>query len=625
MIKRHFFVKKRERSQVSRFLIDLVKSILGFIYKGKINRSIKPSKNKLITLLNNILFSMRESEELETGIFINFTNKNIYEIEYGEYTVPALIIKNNEEITSEITINENEFILLGIGILDERLKHSEDYHLKISISLVSKNNNELVKSFSIPINRGKTLLKTVGSYFRGKEFVELSINPKSLGLPYETYELKILTEFSRNSGKRLSYSLPRVAIKSPRVFKNDNNKKILLIGCESLTDPFWLLDKHKINLNLPGFSELINDGSYFSNSYSQQDGTLPFMSTMSTGLFPSQHLLGNYSKPIYEHKLHSNLDTLGELLSKNGFATDALTPVGRWDTSYGWSRGYDSFKVSKSSWDDTAPNFSNLSNLITKNKNNDSFIFAHIDRMHIPLLQFVPNQSPNLNDLCDLDQMMNNNFYPTIFKNIVKLDKIIYDIIQTLKYENIYEETMIVLTGDHGISIPPNWKQGLEFAQYEEHIRVPYIIKQPKWTNDNEFFNTIKVNNASTRIFSDIMKAVGISLPKYFKDTSQLESSYQDLAFSETTYHPKYKNYGLSIISDNVKYWFNCNMDWKNFKVDEITNEKMFIKNDNNMFDENNNLVEKDVNKRKRYKEIGLEFLNKNLNFHKKSILNKIQ
>ena len=67
------------------------------------------------------------------------------------------------------------------------------------------------------------------------------------------------------------------------------------------------------------------------------------------------------------------------------------------------------------------------------------------------------------------------------------------------------------------------------------------IIEEKKsCSNIGNSIGNALIRNASTRIFTDIMKATGIKLPKYFNNTSQLDSSYKDFAFSETTYHPKY-------------------------------------------------------------------------------------
>ena len=307
---------------------------------------------------------------------------------------------------------------MGFGILDEKVKNIEDYNLLLKFFFKS-DSNEFKRQFSFPINRGKTLLKTVGSYFRGNEFLEVSLSADSLKIPYGDYDLTIFAIYERNSKKNLKKSLPKIAVKSPRVFnKDDSNKKIIVICGESLTDPYWLQNYYGNNFELPGFDMLVRDGVSFPNSYSQQDATLPFMSTLSTGTFSTQHLIGDYEKPIYENKLHPSLLTLGEALSSLGFSTEALNTQGRWDTSYGWSRGFDSFKVSKYAWNDSAPNSNNINNLIIKNKFNSSFIFTHVDRMHIPLLQFVPNQSPSMHKLEDLHQLHSKNFYPAVFNQI---------------------------------------------------------------------------------------------------------------------------------------------------------------------------------------------------------------
>tara|TARA_B100000575_G_scaffold27000_1_gene18225 strand:- start:32212 stop:34074 length:1863 start_codon:yes stop_codon:yes gene_type:complete len=615
MINRYYFKQTSNRSNVSDIFYGFIKRALRFIAIIVFKYQIQSSDKKYIQRLNNILFKNRFAEKIEKNNYIQFDEKNIYEIEYGEYTVPSYVAGPNEYLNTDLVFSEDEYLIFGIGILDGKIKNIEDYHLKVSFSFVSESKS-YKKEFLIPVNRGKNLSKTVGSFFRGKEFLDISISAKTLDIPFGKYKFSIITNFERNSGKKIANRLPSVIIKSPRLLKKQTkNKNIIIISCESLTDPYWLNKNHKFNLDLPGFDILKNDGLYFKNSYSQQDSTLPFMSTVSTGLFPSQHLLGDYDRPIYDHKLHDNVLTLSEALSNSGFSTDAITTQGRWDTSYGWSRGFDSFKVSRFAWYDSAPNSTNISNLLTKNKNHDSFIFAHIDRLHLPLLQFVPSQSPSMNDLKELNEFKKMNLYPSISTQLVKLDKIIYDLIQTLKYERIYDDSLIIVTGDHGISVPPKWKQGLEYAQYEEHIRVPYIIKKASWCKSQKLDDCENVNNASVRIFHDIFGSLDMDIPKYFLNSTQKNEDFKKFAFSETIYHPQKKNYALSVISNEVKYWFNSEIDWETHKIKSIKDERIYLKKSDDEFNEENNFVS-DIRLRKEYSEIGQEFLKTNLSFH---------
>ena len=80
---------------------------------------------------------------------------------------------------------------------------------------------------------------------------------------------------------------------------------------------------------------------------------------------------------------------------------------------------------------------------------------------------------------------------------------------------------------------------------------------------------------------------------------------------------PQKNNYALSVISDEIKYWFNSEIDYKELKINKILNEKMFVKESNGEFNEENNILSSN-NLRSEYFEIANAFLNSNLSFHKK-------
>ena len=89
------------------------------------------------------------------------------------------------------------------------------------------------------------------------------------------------------------------------------------------------MKNHRYSLNLQGFKEIITDGIHYTNAYSQQDGTLPFMASLMTGLYSSQHLIGDYEKPISLSQINENYGALSSILKSQGFLTDAMTPQGR--------------------------------------------------------------------------------------------------------------------------------------------------------------------------------------------------------------------------------------------------------------------------------------------------------
>ena len=258
--------------------------------------------------------------------------------------------------------------------------------------------------------------------------------------------------------------------------------------------------------------------------------------------------------------------------------------------------------------------------MISKDAEYDTYKFIHLDRVHLPILKFVSSQSPQQFDIQALAEAESKNYYPILFKQIEKIDKVIYDVIQTLKYESIYDNTLIILAGDHGLSIPPKWRPGLKYALYEEHIRVPYIVKWPNWFKDPHLKGTSinKPHNATIEIYKDVLRSLNIDLPGHFANSSQTKPKYDGYAFTETIYHPKNNNYAVSVVSKDYKYWMLCNMDWQHLKLVDMVDDKLFTKDEEDMFNENLDCGSKYESEKIRMNGIAMDFLHENLELHTK-------
>ena len=106
-IKRYYFQIEDDHgwilSKIKNFLVYLI-----FFFRGSyFNYSLNKTNNKLINLYRNVLFRNRGAVEIENHGYINFNNKKMYDIEYGNYTIPAYIVSGNEKIGAKIELNDN--------------------------------------------------------------------------------------------------------------------------------------------------------------------------------------------------------------------------------------------------------------------------------------------------------------------------------------------------------------------------------------------------------------------------------------------------------------------------------------------------------------------------------------
>jgi hypothetical protein len=162
--------------------------------------------------------------------------------------------------------------------------------------------------------------------------------------------------------------------------------------------------------------------------------------------------------------------------------------------------------------------------------------------------------------------------------------------------------------------MPPRWDfKKNTYAHYEEHVRVPLIIKSGSWSRNiaKDIHHPV---TAQKIIFDEILSDNSLKVPKEYSGLPQYDEEFKNLAISETVYHPDNNNYAIMIVSLEFKYWMITEVDWKNYKILSVIDEKLFKVNSNGIVDEKN-----DISKQENYTKNVLDFRNKACRFFYKS------
>lgn len=286
-------------------------------------------------------------------------------------------------------------------------------------------------------------------------------------------------------------------------------KKIILIICDTLRAQ---------NVGLyganpsptPNIDALGKKGVVFANAYATITKTDPSITTIMTGRYPLSNGLVNHGQDITkkEEKNLSNLNFLPEILKKHGFKTMAVDWLGRWhERGYDYYSGqigkffggqnpvfrslpipflfrildkvvikflrrdllvryyYVLFSNPEIPYDTADIVVDKAIELLQKNKKKELFLYLHFWDAHMPHIRPQGLRSYLLDTVED-----------TYNAEIKFLDMEIGRLIDYLKKTNQLEETLIVLTSDHGENlyehdIPLN-HQNL----YEDVVKIPLIF-----------------------------------------------------------------------------------------------------------------------------------------------------
>ncbi|NOR13136.1 MAG: sulfatase-like hydrolase/transferase [Candidatus Aminicenantes bacterium] len=247
---------------------------------------------------------------------------------------------------------------------------------------------------------------------------------------------------------------------------------------------------------------LAADGALFRNTYSSTSWTLPSHMSLLTSLDNRNHGV-NKANPY----LDFSIVTLADLLRKNGYLTHAITGGALVSHRFGFSKGFDSYREFKRSQRHPRSAeilFRHFNQWVSKNKDKWFFLFLHTYQTHDPYTcpspynsaffhgKHMPWKEGDMEKILFGDKRKNHVPFRSLSsleqENIIALydgeihytdEVLIGPLIEKLKELGLYQNTMIVLTSDHGEEFFDHgaWYHG--HTLYNELIQIPLIIKFP--------------------------------------------------------------------------------------------------------------------------------------------------
>jgi arylsulfatase len=320
---------------------------------------------------------------------------------------------------------------------------------------------------------------------------------------------------------------------------SENQPNVLLI----LTDQHQVRALGAVNeeFHTPALDSLAADGTLFSNAYCTHPQCSPSRSSLVTGRYPHQtgvRTLSNWGP--YELDPESN--SVGTTLQDVGYET---MWAGRWDlgaeniTGLGWeftrnvdltgSQGDKALKRDRTTatevqrylkeYNSTNPFFVTASfNLPHPVYFEDEEFSEYYDRNNISIptsfdddLSGKPpfhRERANHSE-CQLteDEVREIRYrYRTMTSRV---DSYIGEILDTLRDEGLYEDTVVIFTADHGDMQGAHRLNKKGVVAYEEILRVPLIVRHPELEVARNTIPDLVSNAAVPGTIVDVANALG--------------------------------------------------------------------------------------------------------------------
>lgn len=313
----------------------------------------------------------------------------------------------------------------------------------------------------------------------------------------------------------------------------------------------------------PNIDRLAEEGILFENAYSQAPWTLPAMATIHSSLYPSEH-----GATRFDLRMNNNLITLSEYMRNSFYTTIGIISNSFVSSMYGFGQGFEEFDeeiimgaegTSSEGLTDKARRY------ITEHKDDKFFLWVHYFDPHYT---YIHHEQYNYgkNYAGDLPHDLSIKFLARNIANLSNQDieyvKDIYDeeisytdyyvgtIIETIEELELKEDTVIIITSDHGEEFMERGTIGHGKRVYQELIRVPLIIYIP-----NEHKRRVG-NNVETRsIYKTILDISGIDHENIggVNLLSIGKENNKGYIYSEGSYAWGKNNLRLAMIKDEYK------------------------------------------------------------------------
>jgi arylsulfatase A-like enzyme/Tfp pilus assembly protein PilF len=261
----------------------------------------------------------------------------------------------------------------------------------------------------------------------------------------------------------------------------------------------------------PNVDYLAQRGVMFENCYTSVPLTLPSHCSIFTGRYPIGHRVRNNGTFF----LNEDEVTLAEKMKERGYNTYAVIASFVLLSKFGLNQGFFEYDDSLNI-DELLHNFyseitadvvySKFSRWFRNRGSQKFFAWVHFFDPHAPYTPPQKYRKENKDSFSDLYD-----------GEVAYTDVFIGKIIEDLKSENVLDQTLVIITGDHGEAFGEHLEYGHSVFCYEENLKVPLIVFNPSL-----FPESLLVKNRVNLIdiMPTILELYGLDVPSEIQGKS---------------------------------------------------------------------------------------------------------
>ena len=295
----------------------------------------------------------------------------------------------------------------------------------------------------------------------------------------------------------------------------------------------------KTRVKTPTIDKFASQGALFERSQSPENWTKPSVASVLTSLHPATHKTKQDAS-----KLPKSALMLSEVYKKAGFKTASFIANGYVSNAFGFDQGWDHYtNYIRESRNTNASNvFGEAQGWIEKNKDGRFFVYIQTIDPHVPydppaefLKMYDPDpysgQVQNRRTHLMLDEAKKNPKKYTFTKRDKERMEALHDgeisyhdeyfgkFLVKLRELGLDENTIVVVTSDHGEEFQEHGSWGHGHSVYQELLGVPLMFRWPSVIPANARIAPVV---STMDIGPTVLEATGVPIPKQFEGRSLL-------------------------------------------------------------------------------------------------------
>jgi arylsulfatase A-like enzyme/Tfp pilus assembly protein PilF len=259
------------------------------------------------------------------------------------------------------------------------------------------------------------------------------------------------------------------------------------------------------NPKTPNIDNLRERGVLFSRAFANTSTTLPSHTNILLGTTPNYHGVHENLNFV----VNRNLLTLAEHLKNNGYSTGAFVGAYVLDSRFGLSQGFDIYNDEYSRIHSV-----NLSSLERKAESVVESALEWLTVRKAPWFLWVHCWDPHTP--YDPPEPFKTRYRDHLYEGeVAYVDLVLGKLFDYIKEHNLFDSTLIILTGDHGESLGQHGEETHGFFAYNSSLWIPLIISSSSMAS-----RRVDDYVSHVDIFPTACDLLGIEKPHYLQGLS---------------------------------------------------------------------------------------------------------